>query len=124
MLSDTTGLNGPLTLTVSPAVVKAGTITFIVKNSGTIDHSMIVLKTGTSADRLPIVDGGSPPAPVGSGANEVDEAGKVGGTGSSDLKPGESRTFAIKHMVAGKYVLLSNIAKQYGMGMRAGLTVR
>jgi len=27
-------------------------------------------------------------------------------------------------MVAGTYVLLSNIAKQYGMGMRAAFTVR
>jgi uncharacterized cupredoxin-like copper-binding protein len=124
VLGDTTGLNGPLTLTASPAVVKAGTVTFIVKNTGTIDHSMIVLKTGTPAAGLPIVDGGSPPASVSSGANEVDEAGKVGGIGSPDLKPGESRTFAIRHMVAGKYVLLSNIAKQYGMGMRAGFSVR
>ena len=43
---------------------------------------------------------------------------------AADLKPGETRTFKIKNMVAGKYVLLSNIAKQYGMGMRAAFTVR
>jgi uncharacterized cupredoxin-like copper-binding protein len=123
-LTDTTGLNGPLTLTASPAKVNPGTVMFVVKNTGTIDHSMIVVKSGTPFNRLPIVDGGSPPASVATGANEVDEAGKVGGIGAPDLKPGETRTFKIKNMVAGKYVLLSNIAKQYGMGMRTGFTVR
>lgn len=124
VLTDMTGLNGPLTLTASPETVSAGTVTFVVKNTGTIDHSMIVVKTGTPFNRLPIVDGGSPPASVATGANEVDESGKIGGTGAPDLKPGETRTFKIKNMATGKYVLLSNIAKQYGMGMRAAFTVR
>ncbi|HLY84449.1 MAG TPA: hypothetical protein VKQ71_15800, partial [Acidimicrobiales bacterium] len=88
-LSDTVGLNGPMT--VAPFVVStpAGDVTFNVKNLGTIEHELIVLKTDTAFDKLPVVDGGDPPAPVATGADKVDEAGNVGETGDPNLKPGE-----------------------------------
>jgi len=122
-VGDTTGLNGPMTLVPTPAAVAAGNVTFVVKNTGTIDHEMIVLKTDTAFDKLPVVDGGDPPAPVTTGADKVDEGTKVGETGDPNLKAGETRTFTIKNMVAGKYVLVCNIAKHYGMGMRAAFNV-
>ncbi len=122
-LGDMTGLNGPLTLTATPAHVPEGKVTFVVTNTGTIDHSMIVLQTTTDSSRLPIVAAGDPPKPVTSGANEVEEKGLVGSTGPTALTPGSSRTFTIAHMAAGHYVLLSNIAKQYGMGMRSNFVV-
>jgi uncharacterized cupredoxin-like copper-binding protein len=123
-MGDTEGLKGAMTLTASAASAPAGNVTFVVKNSGTIDHEMIVLKTDTPFDQLPVVDAGDPPAPVTSGADKVDEAGNVGETGEPDVKPGTTRTFTIKDMAAGKYVLVCNIAKHYGMGMRAAFTVR
>ena len=98
-------------------------MTFVVKNTGTIDHEMIVLKTDTAYDQLPVVDGGDPPAPVTTGADKVDEGTSVGETGDPNVKPGETRTFTVKAMTAGKYVLVCNIAKHYGMGMRAAFTV-
>ena len=44
-LSDTCGAAGPMTLTVSPATAPAGDVTFVVKNTGTIEHEAVVLKT-------------------------------------------------------------------------------
>ena len=105
------------------ATASAGRVTFVVKNRGSIDHEMIVLKTNQPVDKIPIVDGGDPPAPVKSGADKVDEAGNVGETGDPDLKPGGTRTFTIKHLAPGHYALICNIATHYGLGMRAAFTV-
>jgi uncharacterized cupredoxin-like copper-binding protein len=108
-VGDTDGLDGPMTMTVSPASVAAGTITFVVKNTGTIEHEMVVLKTDTPFDQL-----------------EVDAEGKV----SEDTSIGEVSEFAAGttksvtlDVEAGSYVLVCNIAKHYGMGMRVGFTV-
>ena len=105
------------------ASAPAGDVTFVVKNSGGIDHEMIVLKTDTPFNKLPIADAGDPPAPVKTGADKVDEGTNVGETGDPNLKPGQTRTFTIKHLAAGRYVLLCNLAKHYGLGMRAAFTV-
>src|SRR6202011_4495831 len=101
----------------------AGDVTFIATNTGTVDHELIVLKTDTPFDQLPVVDGGDPPAPVTTGADKVDEGTKAGETGDPNLKPTQSRTFTIKAMAPGHYVLVCNLAKHYGLGMRAALTV-
>jgi len=122
-VGDTKGTDGPMTLTASPATAPAGNVTFTVKNNGTIDHEVIVLKTDTPYDQLPVVDAGDPPAPVTTGADKVSEDTKVGETGDPNLKPGESRSFTINNMTAGKYALVCNIAKHYQMGMRAPFTV-
>jgi uncharacterized cupredoxin-like copper-binding protein len=122
-LGDTVGLNGPMTVVPAQTSAAAGDVTFIAKNSGTIDHELIVLKTDLPFDKIPIADGGDPPAPVATGADKVDEAANVGETGDPNLKPGDSRTFTIKGLAAGKYVLVCNLAKHYGLGMRAAFTV-
>ena len=125
VVSDTAGLNGPMTTTVTPGTALAGDVTFIVKNTGTIEHEMIVLKldAGQTADKLPVVDSGDPPASVATGADKVDETNSVGETGDPNLQPGESRTFVVPAMTAGNYALVCNIAKHYQMGMYAPLTV-
>ena len=122
-IGDTQGLSGPMTLVSTPTSVPAGNVTFVVKNTGTIDHEMIVLKAGVAFDKLPIVDGGDPPAPVTTGADKVSEDTKAGETGDPNLKPGTTRTFTIKDMKPGSYALVCNIAKHYNMGMRAAFTV-
>jgi uncharacterized cupredoxin-like copper-binding protein len=113
-VGDTKGTDGPMTLTVTPGSVPAGDITFTVKNTGTIDHEVVMLKTDTAFDQLPV---GTPDA------DKVDESASVGETGDPALKPGETRSFTVKTMAAGKYVLVCNIAKHYAMGMRAPFTV-
>jgi uncharacterized cupredoxin-like copper-binding protein len=122
-LGDTNGLAGPMTLTASPATAPAGDVTFVVKNTGTIDHEAIVLKTNVAFDKLPITYGGDPPAPVTTGADKVGEDTNIGETGDPNLKPGDTRTFTIKNMAAGHYDIVCNLAAHYGKGMRAPLTI-
>jgi uncharacterized cupredoxin-like copper-binding protein len=122
-LGDTKGLAGPMTLAVSPATAPAGNVTFVVNNTGTIDHEAIVLKTNMAFDKLPINNGGDPPAPVTTGANKVSEDTNIGETGDPNLKPGDTRTFTIKNMTAGNYDIVCNLAQHYGKGMRAPLTI-
>jgi uncharacterized cupredoxin-like copper-binding protein len=125
VVSDTSGLTGPMTLTATPSSLKAGDITFVVKNTGTIEHEVIVLPlpAGTAYNKLPLTDGGDPPAPVATGADKVSEAASVGETGDPAVQPGESRTFTVKAMPAGNYALVCNIAQHYAMGMEAPFTV-
>ena len=122
-VGDTKGLDGPMTLTATPATAPAGNVTFTVKNTGTITHEVIVLKTDTPYDQLPVVDAGDPPvkAPAGTKADKVDEGTSVGESG--DVEAGKTKTFTIDKMVAGKYALVCNIAGHYAMGMRAPFTV-
>ena len=80
-------------------------------------------KPTTPFDKLPITYGGDPPAPVKTGADKVSEDANIGETGDPNLKPGDTRTFTIKNMTAGNYVIVCNLAGHYGKGMRATFTV-
>jgi len=122
-LTDTKGLDGSMALTPFATTAPAGDVTFNVKNLGTVDHEMIVLKTDTPFDQIPVADSGDPPAPVTTGADKVDEANNIGETGDPNLKPGDTRTFTIKNLAPGHYVFVCNLAKHYGLGMRAAFTV-
>jgi uncharacterized cupredoxin-like copper-binding protein len=122
-VGDTKGLNGPMTLVSAVDSAPAGDVTFVVKNTGTIEHEMVVLKTDTPFDKIPIADSGDPPAPVTSGADKIDEADNVAETGDPNLQPGDTRTFTATGLTPGQYVLVCNIAKHYGLGMRVAFTV-
>jgi uncharacterized cupredoxin-like copper-binding protein len=123
VISDTRGLAGPMTVVSFESTAKAGNVTFTIKNVGTIEHELIVLKTNLPYNKLPVVDGGDPPAPVKVGADKVSEDTNIGETGDPNLKPGDTRVFVIKKMVPGKYVLVCNIARHYGLGMTTPFTV-
>jgi uncharacterized cupredoxin-like copper-binding protein len=111
-------------LVATPTSVPAGNVTFVVKNEGKLAHEMIVLKTDTAFDQLPVTDCNDPPAPCTSGTpNKVSEGAKVGETGDPNLAAGDTRTFTINNMAVGRYVLVCNLADHYAMGMRAALTV-
>ena len=122
-IGDAAGLNSRMYIKPARTTAPAGDVTFVVTNSGTIEHEMVVLKTNLPFDKLPVVDAGDPPVPVKTGADKVDEGANIGETGDPNLKTGDTRTFVIKDMKPGKYVLVCNIAKHYGMGMRAAFTV-
>jgi uncharacterized cupredoxin-like copper-binding protein len=113
-VSDTKGTDGPMTLVASPDNAKSGDVTFTVKNTGTIDHEVVVLKTDTPFDQLKVGE---------SEADKVDESTSVGETGDPALKPGETRSFTLTGLAAGNYVLVCNIAKHYGLGMRLAFKV-
>ena len=96
-------------LAADQASVKAGKVTFKVTDNGKKDHETVLLKLdGTPFDKLAI-DGAT---------NRVGEDTNVGETGEPDLTPGETRSFTVD-LVAGTYVLVCNIEKHYGLGMRS-----
>jgi uncharacterized cupredoxin-like copper-binding protein len=119
VVSDTKGLDGPMTLTVTPSTVPAGsTVNFVVKNTGTIEHEAVLLK----------LDAGQDPAKMtvetsGADIDKVSEDGNIAETGDPNLAPGESRTFTATDLAAGNYMVVCNIAKHYAMGMWAPFTV-
>ena len=74
-------------------------------------------------DQIPVNAAGDPPTPVASGANKILEDNNVGETGEPDVPKGYTRTFTIKDMKPGHYVLVCNLAAHYGMGLRADFIV-
>ena len=108
-VGDTKGLDGPMTMTVSTATAKSGSVTFVMKNSGTIEHEMIVFKTDTPVGELTVE--------ANDRVSEADSVGEVSETAAGKTK---SITLDLK---PGKYALACNIAKHYKMGMYAPFTV-
>jgi uncharacterized cupredoxin-like copper-binding protein len=97
------------TLTVDPVTVKAGPVTFTLKNTGNRQHEMVVLKTDEAFDQLKV------------GAdNKVSEDASVGEISETDAGKTVSTTLTL---AAGAYVLVCNIEKHYGQGMRSAFTV-
>jgi uncharacterized cupredoxin-like copper-binding protein len=83
---------------------------------------MLVIKTDTPFDQIPVTDAGDPPTSVATGANKIAETNSVADTGTN-LKPGETRTLSAKGLAPGGYVLVCNIASHYQLGMRAPFTI-
>jgi uncharacterized cupredoxin-like copper-binding protein len=108
VVGDTAGLNGPMTMTVTPESAPAGKVKFKVQNQGTIIHEMVVLKATTPFDQLPVTN------------DKVSEAKKVGEVSSIGKGKTKSKTLKLK---SGSYALVCNISKHYGLGMRAQFTV-
>lgn len=98
----------------TPATVKAGNITFKVKNSSkdTI-HEMIVMYLANPKDPLPYI----------ADENRVDED-KAGDKGEvSELDPGASGTLTVD-LKPGKYVLICNVPGHFATGMWTEFTVQ
>lgn len=92
----------------SPLTAKRGVVSFSVKNTGKVDHELVVLKTNLAPSKLPV---------KGGKAVETGRVGKV-----SPVKPGTSRTLNLT-LKAGKYVLLCNLPGHYQAGQRIGFRV-
>ena len=86
----------------------AGKVTFHVRNSGTIVHEFVVVKTPKPADQLL------------KGAR-ADESGNVGETG--DLQAGASKTLTLS-LKPGHYALICNLPGHYKAGQHTDFTVR
>jgi uncharacterized cupredoxin-like copper-binding protein len=91
--------------------VPAGTITFVVKNTGAVVHELVVLQTDTAQDKV---------AMDMDEAGKMDETGNVGETG--DVDAGGSKTFTVT-LPAGHYVLMCNEVGHYAAGMHMTFTV-
>jgi uncharacterized cupredoxin-like copper-binding protein len=103
-------------VTPTATTVSAGSVTFTVKNDGTIPHEFVVLQTETAAGDFPIesFEGES---------DRIDEdtAGtNVGETG--DMNAGATKTLTID-LAPGHYAFVCNLPGHYGQGMHTDFTV-
>lgn len=89
--------------------VRAGKVTFVVKDTGKLKHNFVVLKTNTAPNKLMIMGG------------KAMQTGLVGKT--STLKPGQTRRLTLT-LKRGRYVLICNLPGHYKAGMRIAFRVR
>ena len=87
--------------------ISHGKVTFNVKNVGTMEHELVVIKTNKKAADL--AKGGK--------ANEKGSVGEV------ELPAGKSKNLTL-NLKAGHYALICNIGGHYMAGMHADLTVK
>jgi len=86
-----------------------GTVVFVVKNSGKLEHEFVVPKTVKPAGSLT------------SHGGEASEAGNIGELAS--VKPGQTKKLTLK-LTAGHYSLLCNLPGHYKAGQFADFYVR
>jgi uncharacterized cupredoxin-like copper-binding protein len=103
---------GDKEIALSQADIAAGAITFNVINSGTIVHSLVLMKTDTPHDQMPLDS---------SDASKVKETGTIAVTGQ--MAVGTSKQIS-RQLAAGKYVLVCNEPAHYAVGMHTGLVVK
>jgi len=107
--NDTKGVNADMSYDVSTTTVKAGEVTFVLDNFGTVPHEVVVIKTDVPFDQLVI------------GSNDrISEDLSIGEISETPAGQSASAQFALE---PGNYVLVCNIEGHYRLGMRAALTV-
>ena len=93
------------------------------------EHRHDRTRSGRAEDRTsPTTSSRSPTAatrrlPSRRAPTRSSEDTNIGETGDPNLKPGDTRTFTIKNMTAGNYVIVCNLAGHYQIGMGAPFTV-
>ncbi|MEP7193065.1 MAG: sulfocyanin-like copper-binding protein [Actinomycetota bacterium] len=111
---------GGMRLSADHATAPHGTVSFLVTNSGSIKHEMVILPLLSSA--------GVGARPIGAGAR-VDEKGSLGeasktsGAGAGEgIMPGASGWVTV-NLAPGQYELVCNLAGHYTAGMYTQITV-
>ncbi|MHB1490317.1 sulfocyanin (SoxE) [mine drainage metagenome] len=111
---------GAMFLRVDRATVRAGAVSFVATNLGSVNHELVV---------LPLADGATPGSRRVGGDNKVDETGSLGeasnsgGAGAGEgITPGASGWVSLT-LAPGRYELVCDIAGHYADGMHAVLTV-
>jgi uncharacterized cupredoxin-like copper-binding protein len=99
-------------IVLDKASVPSGKITFNVKNTGTMVHEVVVLKTDLAQDKIP-----ANPAEAG----KVSEDASLGETG--DVNVGETKPFSLD-LQPGNYVLICNEVGHYLLGMHISFVVK
>lgn len=97
--------------TLSSTEGAAGSVTFNLKNSGTIVHEFVVVKTNLAANALTVVAGVVP-------EEGMEVMGEV-----EDLAVGATAPLVLT-LPAGHYVAFCNIEGHYAGGMRSDFTTR
>lgn len=99
---------------VTPSATSAapGDVTFKVANKGTQVHELIVVKTDTKADALPVAD------------SKVDESTLTVVDEVEDVAVGATANLVLTDLAAGHYAIFCNIEGHYGEGMHADFDVK
>ena len=97
---------------LSQASVPAGKVTFVLKNTGTVTHELIIAKTNLAQDKLPM----QTEDPL-----KVDESASIGEIG--DVEAGQTKE-DIFDLAPGSYVLMCNEQSHYTSGMHIAFTVK
>lgn len=99
-------------IALDQASAAGGNVTVTAVNSGTVVHSLVLLKTDLAQDKIPVDT---------KDAARVQETGLVKGTGQ--IPAGQTKAFTAK-LDPGAYVLLCNEPAHYAIGMHIGFTVK
>ena len=103
------------TITLSPATVAAGDVTFTSTNGGKVEHELVIFKTDLDPAKMPTKADGTVDE-EGAGVEHIDSE-------IEDLSSGASKSITVK-LAAGKYVVLCNVGDHYSRGMYTTLTVK
>lgn len=98
------------TIEPAPTSVKAGEVTFTVKNAGAAPHEIVVVKSDADPKKLPVKDG------------LADEAVNKPLFRTPTIPAGASGSQKVK-LDRGKYVILCNVPGHYALGMAVAFTV-
>jgi uncharacterized cupredoxin-like copper-binding protein len=96
----------------SQATLTSGNANLEVANRGTETHELVILRTDSPANRLPVRGDRVVEHEAGKNYGEVD-----------DLAPGQRRSLNVS-LPPGRYVLICNLPGHYEKGMHAVLTVQ
>lgn len=112
----------------SDSTMPAGRVTFEESNAGDKDHDLLVIRTDTPPDQLPMgLDGVSPEAAGEVVLGETHDHEHGADLSDADherhLHPGEGRRRAVT-LRPGRYVLICPVPGHYERGQRAAITVR
>jgi uncharacterized cupredoxin-like copper-binding protein len=99
-------------VTLAQSTINAGQVTFKVKNTGTIEHELVVIKTDVAADKI---------SPDPDEPGKMSEEGSLGESG--DMPIGTAKDFTLT-LTPGRYVLMCNQPGHYMVGMHVAFEVK
>ena len=99
-------------VTLGQSSINSGPVTFKVKNAGSIEHELVVVRTDIAQDKI---------QPNTDEPSKMSEEGTQGESG--DLEAGLTKDFTL-NLSAGKYVLMCNQPGHYMAGMHIAFVVR
>ncbi|HEC10114.1 MAG TPA: hypothetical protein ENI86_11210 [Acidimicrobiales bacterium] len=101
-------------VTPTPDSASAGTVDFTARNTGTIEHEMVIVRTDLAPDALPTIDSGNR---VDENSDEFEVIGEI-----AEFEAGSTESAGFD-LEPGNYVLFCNIEGHYKAGMNTGFTV-
>lgn len=99
-------------IALSQPSVAPGKVTFIIDNKGTVVHSLVLLRTDLSHDKIPVDP---------KDETKVQEQGSILSAGQ--IAVASSKEFS-RDLKAGSYVLVCNEPAHYIVGMHIGFVVK